>query len=532
MTLMQQPAPRAHDERAAGYSARNDGEYRAIPRARIVRSGYNPRADFAEAYIAELAASLKEHGQLQPIVVRPLPAATEGDAPRFELIIGECRWRAAAIADLDTLSCHVVTVDTATAMRWAMLENLKRKDLTPIEEARGYARLRDELGVTQERIAGEMGKKQPDVAKALGLLQLPEAVQEMIADGTLRPGHGVALGRFKAWPKACTIIAKWAARTNTTTKRLESNEILSDYNLIQDLTNGQAARRIGMALFDRDTCTACPFKARFPGDVHGGLCFKPEHFDELTAAERARRAATAAVAVSALTSGAGPATTRPIATTEPAPASDTPQATPGKIGPRHTMAGPILCQQCDVEIAGDQGMTYYKGRFMHETCRAGIVDAPATEGPEPATTDVLDPDQGHAHDAMDEPASVVPGEPVVEPLATLDERLRRIDRGELAIHRYYVLTMAEALPEIDATLFDAAAARLRLPVRYGHLAGLTGARLWDRLYALGINNLVHVLGEALVRRDDAQGRDDAGDMAEWVTTGRITPRLVDTLGRE
>ncbi len=261
MTLVQQPVPRAADARAADYSARNDGEYRAISRARIVRGAYNPRADFAEAYIAELAASLKEHGQLQPIVVRPLPTTTEGDAPRFELIIGECRWRAAAIAGLDTLSCRVVDVDTPTAMRWAMLENLKRKDLTPIEEARGYARLRDEFGVTQERIAGEIGKKQPDVAKALGLLQLPEAVQEMIALGDLKPGHGVALGRFKAWPKACTIIAKWAARTNTTTKRLESNEILSDYNLIQDLTNGQAARRIGVALFDRDICKACPFKA-------------------------------------------------------------------------------------------------------------------------------------------------------------------------------------------------------------------------------------------------------------------------------
>ncbi len=480
-------------------------------------SAYNPRTDFAEAYIAELAASLKEHGQLQPIVVRPLPVETEGAAPRFELIIGECRWRAAEIAGMDTLSCRVVDVDTPTAMRWAMLENLKRKDLTPIEEARGYARLRDELGVTQERIAGEIGKKQPDVAKALGLLLLPDAVQEMIADGTLKPGHGVALGRFKAWPKACTIIAKWAARTNTTTKRLESNEILSDYNLIQDLTNGQAARRLGVALFDHDTCTACPFKARFPGDFHGGLCFKPEHFDELTAVERAERAERTATA-SAPTRGAGPA-----------PASYTPQATPGKTAPRHTMAGPILCQQCDAEIAGDQGMTYYKGRFMHETCRDRIVDAPATEGPEPATTTT--PDQGQAHAAMDEPASVASVEPVVEPLATLDERLRRIDRGELAIHRYYVLTMAEALPGIDAALFDAAAARLKLPVRYGQLAGLTGARLWDRLYALGINNLVRVLGEALVRRDEAQGHD-AGDVAAWVTTGQITPRLVDTLGRE
>lgn len=122
--------------------------------------------------------------------------------------------------------------------------------------------------------------------------------------------------------------------------------------------------------------------------------------------------------------------------------------------------------------------------------------------------------------------------PVVERPATLDAWRGRIDRAELAIHRYYVLTMAAALPGIDAALFDAAAARLRVHVRYGHLAGLTGGHLWDRLYAVGINNLVRVMGEALVRRDAAEGRDDAGDVAEWITTGRVTPRLVDMLGRE
>jgi len=113
--------------------------------------------------------------------------------------------------------------------------------------------------------------------------------------------------------------------------------------------------------------------------------------------------------------------------------------------------------------------------------------------------------------------------PVVERPATLDAWRGRIDRAELAIHRYYVLTMAAALPGIDAALFDAAAARLRVHVRYGHLAGLTGGHLWDRLYAVGINNLVRVMGEALVRRDAAEGRDDAGDVAEWITTGRVTP---------
>lgn len=127
MTLMQQPAPRAHDERAAAYSARNDGEYRVIPCAWIVPSAYNPRADFAEAYIAELAASLKEHGQLQPIVVRPLPAVAEGDAgeteddaPRFELIIGECRWRAAirsCLGSWKSMSARAAAARVGTSAR-------------------------------------------------------------------------------------------------------------------------------------------------------------------------------------------------------------------------------------------------------------------------------------------------------------------------------------------------------------------------------------------------------------------------------
>ncbi|MTH54155.1 ParB/RepB/Spo0J family partition protein [Bacillus mangrovi] len=144
---------------------------------------YQPRKVFQEDAIAELKESILHYGILQPIIVRK---SIKG----YEIVAGERRFRAAVLAGLETVPAVVRKLDDKQMMELGLLENLQREDLTPVEEARAYQSLLDELGLTQEELAKRLGKSRPHIANHLRLLALPSEVQTMINEGRLTMGHG------------------------------------------------------------------------------------------------------------------------------------------------------------------------------------------------------------------------------------------------------------------------------------------------------------------------------------------------------
>ncbi|CAK02636.1 ParB/RepB/Spo0J family partition protein [Bartonella tribocorum] len=150
---------------------------------------HNPRRHFTEIELDNLAQSICQHGVVQPVVVRPLK-----DHPhRFELIAGERRWRAAKRANLSQLPVIIRDVDDKTALELAIIENVQRADLNPIEEAKGYEMLLNEHDYTQVDLAQVIGKSRSHVANTLRLLKLPEKVQQFLMDGQLSAGHARCL---------------------------------------------------------------------------------------------------------------------------------------------------------------------------------------------------------------------------------------------------------------------------------------------------------------------------------------------------
>lgn len=158
-----------------------------IPVSAIKPNPLQPRRQFSEQGLQELAASLKSHGLLQPLVVTP----AEGG---YILIAGERRWRAAQLAGLTRVQAVVHQANTdGERLALALIENLQREDLTPIEEARAFLHLRTELGLSQEEIAERVGKDRSTVANSLRLLSLPLSVQALVDDGSLAAAHARAL---------------------------------------------------------------------------------------------------------------------------------------------------------------------------------------------------------------------------------------------------------------------------------------------------------------------------------------------------
>lgn len=154
-----------------------------LPISKIEPRQDQPRSDFDEKALAELAGSLTEHGMIQPITVREL------DSGYYQIVAGERRWRAARLAGLKEVPVRVLEADDKKAMEIAMVENLQREDLNPVEEAKGYRTLMREYGMTQEAVASVVGKSRPVVANALRLLALPEKVLSLLEEGKLTLSH-------------------------------------------------------------------------------------------------------------------------------------------------------------------------------------------------------------------------------------------------------------------------------------------------------------------------------------------------------
>ena len=158
-----------------------------LPVSQIESCRNQPRKNFDPEKLEELADSIREHGVIQPLTVRKLSSGY------YQIIAGERRWRAARLAGLEEIPAVVIEADDRKAMELAMIENLQREDLNPMEEAQGYRALIDNYGMTQEQAAQRVGKSRSAVANAMRLLDLEENLQVLVEDGELSAGHARAL---------------------------------------------------------------------------------------------------------------------------------------------------------------------------------------------------------------------------------------------------------------------------------------------------------------------------------------------------
>ncbi|MBR5525139.1 MAG: ParB/RepB/Spo0J family partition protein [Clostridia bacterium] len=154
-----------------------------LPLDEIIPNREQPRKQFDDEALADLSASIAQHGVLQPLLVRPLPDGS------YQLVAGERRWRASRMAGLTEVPVVVRDMDEQEAAELALIENLQREDLNPMEEAIGYRTLMESYGMTQEQTAQVVNKSRPAVANALRLLQLPQEVTDLVAEGKLSAGH-------------------------------------------------------------------------------------------------------------------------------------------------------------------------------------------------------------------------------------------------------------------------------------------------------------------------------------------------------
>ena len=161
-----------------------------LPINEIIPNRDQPRKTFDEDALEELAQSIKQHGVLQPLLVRPIPSGG------YQLVAGERRWRACRIAGLNKVPVVIKELTDTETMEIAIIENLQREDLNPIEEAEGLQALIDKCGYTQEEVAVSVGKSRPAIANSLRLLRLPQEVRDMTKNGDISAGHARALLAF------------------------------------------------------------------------------------------------------------------------------------------------------------------------------------------------------------------------------------------------------------------------------------------------------------------------------------------------
>jgi ParB family chromosome partitioning protein len=236
---------------AQGGAARED-ELRELPVALISPNPKQPRRRFDAGTLEQLAASLGERGVLQPVLVRPKAGGT------YELVAGERRWRAAQIAGMQSIPAIVRQREDAAALELALIENMAREDLSPIEEARACAALVEELGLTREQVGRRVGRGRVAVSNLVRLLDLPDEVIELLQDGRLSEGHGRALlmaeDHAARWRLAALAVEEgWSVRV-TEDRARESNGAAGERAGTRRIADGvhpdqqQAASEIAQAL--------------------------------------------------------------------------------------------------------------------------------------------------------------------------------------------------------------------------------------------------------------------------------------------
>lgn len=190
------------------------GKAVTLPIDEIQPNREQPRKEFDEAALSELSASIAQHGVIQPILVRPM--ANGG----YQIVAGERRWRASRMAGLTEVPAVIREMSERQASELALIENLQREDLNPMEEALGYQTLMQSYDLTQEETAKIVNKSRPAVANALRLLNLPEEISQMVAAGTLSAGHARAVLSFDTVEKQVEV-ANWAANKGVSVRDIE-----------------------------------------------------------------------------------------------------------------------------------------------------------------------------------------------------------------------------------------------------------------------------------------------------------------------
>lgn len=221
-----------------------DGELCYIPIELIDTEPGQPRKDFDEGKLQDLANSIREHGLMQPILVNPL------DNGRYRLLAGERRYRAARIAGLETLPGILREVDAPTALQMALIENIQRQDLNPIEQAAAMQELATKHGMSQEEVAKRLAMPRSTVANYLRLMQLPDDVQDLVASGKLSMGHAKALLGLGD-PAQMSEVAGWALIEGHSVReteervqqKLQSNQTIKDVMAGKDGQHTSAARK-------------------------------------------------------------------------------------------------------------------------------------------------------------------------------------------------------------------------------------------------------------------------------------------------
>ncbi len=226
------------------------------------RGRYQPRLDPDQEDLSELMQSIRELGVIEPLVVRPLP-----ENEQYEILAGDRRWRAAQQAGVKQVPVVVYDVDDRTAAAIALVENLQRKDLNAIEEARALERLLGEFGLSQEQLAGLIGKSQPTISKSLGLLDLDPEVQAHIQAGRLEAGHGRALFGLK--PELQQRLAGQSVEKGWSVRELERQKAI----LLERLEHGKPLppeRDQRLTALEKQLQERLGTQVHFTGDAAGG----------------------------------------------------------------------------------------------------------------------------------------------------------------------------------------------------------------------------------------------------------------------
>ena len=248
-----QAAPKAKAEKAGPGDA-----VRLLPIRLIDPNREQPRRSFDEAALKELAASIRAVGVLQPIIVAPA-------GERYTIIAGERRYRASRLAELEEIPAIVRDWDSQKRLEAALIENLQRDDLNPVEEAAGVRRLMDESGLTQEKVAERLGKSRPAVANLLRLLTLPESVRQMLIEGKLSAGHARALVTVD--PRRQVQLANLTVQQGWSVRQLER---ICAQPVKPEVKKPRAPRDAQIGELESMARELFGTRVRLDGDVHSG----------------------------------------------------------------------------------------------------------------------------------------------------------------------------------------------------------------------------------------------------------------------